>query len=51
MVYLIQHKGNGYVHCVFKTLIAARAWINRYPLSDYCIIERDLFNDMSEIGG
>ncbi len=50
MVYLIQHKYNGYVHCVFDTIIAAHAWINRYPGSEYTIIEREVFNNIHDIG-
>ena len=52
-VYLIQHE-NGYVHCVFKTIQAARLWIARYNSVSstpdaYTIIQREFYNHPEEI--
>lgn len=54
-VYLIQSTQNGYVHCVFNTLQAAKVWLRMYESRTddtrhpYQIIERELFTSPDDI--
>ena len=55
IVYLVQHKQNGYVHTAFTTYAAANAWVQHFNSKTstpdvYHVIQREVFVHFSEVG-